>query len=165
MQIKQNNPRCINICVLQIFKELSHPPYKDVLSLRCLLKAASMRQCVLCFPFHLFLIQVNTDENDLTNGKTKVKVKWKWKLLSLCPTLCDPMDCSLPSSSIRGFFQARMLEWVAISFSRGFFPTEGLNPGLVHCGQVLYHLMERWERASSLNASGDEVVLHVYFWN
>ena len=129
------------------------------------LKAASMQQCVLRFPFHLFLIQVNTDENDLANGKMKVKVKWKCKLLSLCLTLCDPMDCSLPSSSIRGFFQARMLEWVAISFSRGFFLTEGSNPGLVHGGQVLYHLTERWERAYSLNASGDEVVLPVYFWN
>ena len=34
------------------------------------------------------------------------------------PTLCDPMDCSLPGSSIRGILQARILEWVAISFSR-----------------------------------------------
>ena len=33
-------------------------------------------------------------------------------------TLCDPMDCSLPGFSIRGIFQARILEWVAISFSR-----------------------------------------------
>ena len=36
-----------------------------------------------------------------------------------CPTLCDPMDCSLPGSSIYGIFQARVLEWAAISFSRG----------------------------------------------
>ena len=36
-----------------------------------------------------------------------------------CPTLCDPVDCSLPGSSIHGIFQARVLEWVAISFSRG----------------------------------------------
>ena len=35
-----------------------------------------------------------------------------------CPTLCDPMDCSLPGSSVHGILQARMLEWVAISFSR-----------------------------------------------
>ena len=35
-----------------------------------------------------------------------------------CPTLCDPMDCSLSGSSIHGIFQARVLEWVAISFSR-----------------------------------------------
>ena len=35
-----------------------------------------------------------------------------------CPTLCDPMDCSLPGSSVHGIFQARVLEWVATSFSR-----------------------------------------------
>ena len=34
------------------------------------------------------------------------------------PTLCDPIDCSLPGSTIHGIFQARILEWVAISFSR-----------------------------------------------
>ena len=37
----------------------------------------------------------------------------------LCPTLCDPVDCSLPGSSVHRIFQARILEWVAISFSRG----------------------------------------------
>ena len=35
-----------------------------------------------------------------------------------CPTLCNPMDCSLPGFSVYGIFQARILEWVAISFSR-----------------------------------------------
>ena len=35
-----------------------------------------------------------------------------------CLTLCDPMDCSLPGSSVHGIFQARILEWGAISFSR-----------------------------------------------
>ena len=41
------------------------------------------------------------------------------KSLQSCPTLCDPIDCSLPGSSIQGILQARILEWVAISFSRG----------------------------------------------
>ena len=36
-----------------------------------------------------------------------------------CLTLCDPMDCSLPGSSVHGIFQARILEWIAITFSRG----------------------------------------------
>ena len=36
-----------------------------------------------------------------------------------CPTLCDPMDCSLPGSSVHGIFQVIVLEWIAISFSRG----------------------------------------------
>ena len=37
----------------------------------------------------------------------------------LCPTLCDPIDHDLPDSSIYGIFQARVLEWVAIAFSKG----------------------------------------------
>ena len=36
-----------------------------------------------------------------------------------CQTLSDPMDCSLPGSSVHGILQARILEWVAISFSKG----------------------------------------------
>ena len=51
-----------------------------------------------------------------------------------CLTLCDPMDCSLPGSSVHGIFQAIVLEWIAISFSRGS------NPGIPHCRQTLYHL-------------------------
>ena len=38
----------------------------------------------------------------------------------LCPTVCDPMDCTSPGSSVHGILQARILEWVAIPFSRGF---------------------------------------------
>ena len=41
------------------------------------------------------------------------------KVAESCPTLCDPMDCSLPGFSVHGIFQARVLKWVAISFSRG----------------------------------------------
>ena len=40
-------------------------------------------------------------------------------VIQLCPTLCDPMDYSPPGSSVHGILQARMLEWVAILFSRG----------------------------------------------
>ena len=39
------------------------------------------------------------------------------KSLQSCPTLCDPVDCSLPGSSVHGIFQARVLEWGAIAFS------------------------------------------------
>ena len=45
------------------------------------------------------------------------------KSLQSCPTLCDPMDCSLPGSSIHGIFQARALEWGAIAF-----PVSQLRP-------------------------------------
>ena len=42
------------------------------------------------------------------------------KSLQLCPTLCGPMDCSLPGSSIYGIFRATVLEWGAIAFSHGY---------------------------------------------
>ena len=52
------------------------------------------------------------------------------KLLQLCPTLCAPMDCSPPGSSVHRILQARILEWVARPSSRGIFQTQGLNPHL-----------------------------------
>ena len=48
-----------------------------------------------------------------------------------CPTVCDLMDCSPPGSSVHSIFQARTLEWVAISFSMGF-PTRESNLRLLH---------------------------------
>ena len=54
---------------------------------------------------------------DPKNTMFSVKVKVK-----SCLTLCDPVDCSLPGSSIHGILQARILEWVSISFSRGSSP-------------------------------------------
>ena len=48
--------------------------------------------------------------------KSKGKVS---EVTQSCPTLCDPMDCSLPGSSVHGIFQAIVLEWIAISFSSG----------------------------------------------
>ena len=52
------------------------------------------------------------------------------KSLQSWPTLCDPMDCSLPGSSVHGIFQARILEWVArgLPLLQGIFLTQGLNP-------------------------------------
>ena len=46
-----------------------------------------------------------------------IKVKSESEVAQSCPTLCDPMDSSLPGSSIHGIFQARVLEWGAIAFS------------------------------------------------
>ena len=43
----------------------------------------------------------------------------KVKVVQSCPTLGDPMDSSLPGSSVQGILQARILEWVAVPFSRG----------------------------------------------
>ena len=56
-----------------------------------------------------------------------MKVKSESEVAQSCPTLRDPMDCSLPGSSAHGIFQARVLEWGAIAFSSisyklAFFP-------------------------------------------
>ena len=67
--------------------------------------------------------------------------KWKWSRSIVSDSL---QPYGLPYSSIHTIFQARVLEWVAISFSRGSSrprdPTQGSNPGLPHCRQTLYHL-------------------------
>ena len=49
--------------------------------------------------------------------KSIMDVKWS-EVAQSCPNLCNPMDCRLPGSSAHGIFQTRVLEWVAISFSR-----------------------------------------------
>ena len=57
-----------------------------------------------------------------------------------CPTLCDPMDCSLPGSSVNGIFPAKVLEWVAIAFSRGSSWHRDRTQVYLHCRQTLYPL-------------------------
>ena len=61
------------------------------------------------------------DIQDLLEVTVKKDVFFIMKVLVIqtCPTLCGPMDCSLLGSSVHGIFQIRILEWVAISFSRG----------------------------------------------
>ena len=58
------------------------------------------------------------------------------KLLQSCPTLCDPMDSSLPGSSVHEILLARILVPFLL---QGIFPTQGLNPGFLHCRLFLYH--------------------------
>ena len=57
-----------------------------------------------------------------------------------CPTLCDPMDCSLPGSSVHGIFQARVLEWVAICFSSGSSQPRNQTWISFLVGRCFYHL-------------------------
>ena len=59
------------------------------------------------------------------------------KLLQSCPTLCDPIDCSLPGSSVQGILHPGKNTGVGRSSSllQGIFPTQGLNPGLPHCSR------------------------------
>ena len=67
---------------------------------------------------------------------TQCEKKKKENVAQWYPTLCDPMDCSLPGSSVCGILQTRMLEWVAIPFSKG--SSQPRDQTLV--SQILYHL-------------------------
>ena len=65
-----------------------------------------------------------------------MKVKSESEVAQSCPTLRNPMDCSLPGSSIHGIFQARVLEWGAIAFSKNHHSNVKLWGGLETC--VIY---------------------------
>ena len=68
---------------------------------------------------HKFLIAPPETGQDSDHGRlAKWTVLCCAKSLQSCPTLCDPMDCSPPGSSVHGIFQARILEWVAMLSSR-----------------------------------------------
>ena len=64
------------------------------------------------------------------------------KVTHSCLTLCDPMDCSPPGSSVHGILQARILDWGASPFSRDLLilGDQGSNPSLLHYRQDFYHL-------------------------
>ena len=59
-----------------------------------------------------------------------MKVKSESEVAQLCLTLRDPIDCSLPGSSVHGIFQARVLEWGAIAFSGSILEREQLSLAL-----------------------------------
>ena len=64
------------------------------------------------------LSRLNHDKSGILNRLVTSK-KTEVKVAQSCLTLCDPMDCSPPGSSVHGILQARILEWVFIPFSRG----------------------------------------------
>ena len=79
--------------------------------------------------------------NSIFNGESEVAQS--------CMTLCNPIDSSLPGSSIRGIFQAK----VGCHFPlQGIFPTQGSNPGLPHCGQMTYPLSHQGSPGEKLKA-------------
>ena len=68
-------------------------------------------------------VQIYTDHNSHTTYV--YDCMQAYSVVQSCPTLCNPMDCSPPGSSVHGIFQARILEWVAISSSRGSSQSRG----------------------------------------
>ena len=61
-------------------------------------------------------------------------------IAQLCPTLCDRMDCSPPDSSVHGDSPGKNTRVDCHALLQGIFPTQGSNPGLLHCRGTLHHL-------------------------
>ena len=105
-------------------------------SLTCLL-LLFVFSCSLCNPFTWPHIFCNVPYPPSTPSAVLCLV------VQLCPTLCGPMDCSPPGSSVRGILRARILEWVAMLSSRKSSPPgDGTQTSCVSCigGQILYCL-------------------------
>ena len=72
-----------------------------------------------------------------------------------CPTLCNPMDCSLPGSSVHGIFQAIVLEWIGISFSKGSYRPRDRTQVSRIVNKMLYHLSHQGSNTSRRDGEGD----------
>ena len=91
----------------------------------------------------------NTNTNNGIANLYSTNLKTCTLVAQLCLTLCNPMDSSSSGSSVHGIFQAGILEWAAISFSRASslekdqgsnLPDPGMESRSLHCRQILYPL-------------------------
>ena len=69
-----------------------------------------------------------------------MKVESESEVAQSCPTRSDPMDCSLPGSSVQGIFQARVLVWGAIAFSRRYGQEEPSKSEVVYELSLVYYI-------------------------
>ena len=79
---------------------------------------------------------MNTLSENSGEPQTCMRAKW----LQLCETLCDPMDCSPPGSSVHGDSPAKNIGMGCHYLLQSIFPTQGSNSSLVHCRRILYQL-------------------------
>ena len=92
--------------------------------------------CPLVVTVRMIQIWLSEDNLNLPSYPLEwSEVKWPSRV-----QLCDPMDCILPGSSVHGIFQARVLQWVTIFFSRGSSWSRDWTWVSSHCGQMLYPL-------------------------
>ena len=80
-------------------------------------------------------------------------MKVKSEVAQSCLTLSDPMDCSLLGFSVHGNSPCKNTGVGCHALFQGIFPTQGLNPGLLHCGWILYHLSHQGSPMLSHNWS------------
>ena len=88
--------------------------------------------------FHILILYQSTENIFLLFFSTMYESKSE--VAQSCPILCDPMDCSLPGSSIHGIFLGKNTGVGCHLLLQEIFPTQGSNLGLLHCRQTLYRL-------------------------
>ena len=97
------------------------------------------------------------EKHRLSGTLYKCISEWVSEVVQSCPTLCDPVDCSPPGSSVHGILQARVLEWVAMPPSRGSSWPRDWTPGLLH---YRLYCWATWHRPPyPLYQGGDHEVL------
>ena len=114
-----------NIMVIKVYAPTSDAEEAERLyeDLQDLLELTPPKIC----PFHYRGLECKSRKSRNTWSSRQI---WPWssewsskekksEIAQACPTVCDPLDCSLPGSSVLGIFKARILEWVCISFSKG----------------------------------------------
>ena len=79
-------------------------------------------------------------EHLLTTALCALRCAVLWLVTQSCPTLCNPMDCSLPGSSVHGDSAGKNIGEGCL---QGIFPTQGANTCLLHCRQILDHLSHK----------------------
>ena len=90
-----------------------------------------------------FLLQSDLNVLTAESARSHHQCRQDWKSENesvIMSDTCDPVDGSLPSSSVHGIPQATILVVGSHSLLQGILPTQGLNPGLLHCRQILFHL-------------------------
>ena len=100
--------------------------------------------CIFILRWRKELTKDKSPENPKLNSGNNFSCVCAYSVTQSCPTLCDPMDLSPPGSSVRGILQARILEWVAISFSRRSSPPKDWTCVSGIGRQILYH-WATWE--------------------
>ena len=117
-------PHCLCIMFLgpEIFLSLSLPKYFYCLDLEYYF-IRNQTICLIIFSFSKICSHYNIYQ---------IMCLYETVVTQLCPTLCDPTDYSPPASSVHGILQARIVEWVAIPFSRRYLRLRS-NEGIMHC--------------------------------
>jgi len=120
------------------------PGLSDHLKYWLSMRKCSHTQALLCWSLFNFCFKIWFHKYDFCENKVtkmlSIFMKSESEVVQLFPTLCNPMGCSLQSSPILGIFQARILEWVAFSFSKGSSQPRDWTWVSHIAGRRFYHL-------------------------